>query len=358
MISSDVKSSVYRIFNQSGSGSGFMMDGFRYVVTNFHVVYPYMYAAVEDMNKNRYKAKVVMLSKEDDLAFLSLQELEDHSSCITMPVDEGEQKTDEIYVVGYPLGMPITITKGVVSSYNQLVGKTNLVQTDAAVNHGNSGGPMLTKDAKLVAVTNSVIDSAENIGFGIPVNVLKKQIDSFGFDDDELHIKCDSCETFLKKDQDTCNNCGKTSEIKVKTQTAETKISEFVKNVLTDGGYDYDLCKVGVEYWEFYKENALVRIFERDRALYIVSPINQTPKKDIQEALEYIVSSKEHPFLMGIYEDAIYLSYRVDISEIDSSRIDVTMRNFALFLQRVSFLQEMFFEKYNAKYSKLSKHHS
>ena len=72
----------------------------------------------------------------------------------------------KVYVAGYPYGMPFTITEGSVSSPKQLMdGK--YIQTDAAVNPGNSGGPILDEDNRVVGVTVSKFTQADNMGFGI-----------------------------------------------------------------------------------------------------------------------------------------------------------------------------------------------
>ena len=75
----------------------------------------------------------------------------------------------KINVAGNPFGMPFTATEGTVSSPRQLMDDTYYIQTDAAVNPGNSGGPMFNLDGEVVAITTSKMSNEDNMGFGIPV---------------------------------------------------------------------------------------------------------------------------------------------------------------------------------------------
>src|SRR6185295_10052545 len=74
----------------------------------------------------------------------------------------------QIHIVGFPIGLPLCITEGVVSNPNQTFDGLPYVQTDAAINPGNSGGPMLNEQKRVVAVTTCEISSADMVGFGIP----------------------------------------------------------------------------------------------------------------------------------------------------------------------------------------------
>ena len=83
----------------------------------------------------------------------------------------------KINVAGYPFGMPFTVTEGTVSSPRQLLNDSYYIQTDAAVNPGNSGGPMFNDNSELVAITVSKLNNADNMGFGIPVSSLRELLD-------------------------------------------------------------------------------------------------------------------------------------------------------------------------------------
>ena len=113
-------------------------------MTNYHVVEGFRQVALEDNQKNRYLANIVLVNPILDIALLSAEgdftALPEISLACT-EVTLGQK----INVAGYPFGMPFTATEGTVSSPKQLMDDSYYIQTDAAVNPGNSGGPMFNQ---------------------------------------------------------------------------------------------------------------------------------------------------------------------------------------------------------------------
>ena len=142
--------SVFKVTHSGGSGSCFYLKNYDLFVTNYHVVEGYRTVAVHDNDRNPYLAKVVLdialLAAEGD--FSALPEM-------TLAADDSLTIGRKVYVAGYPYGMPFTITEGSVSSPKQLMDGKYYIQTDAAVNPGNSGGPILDEDNRVVGVTVS-----------------------------------------------------------------------------------------------------------------------------------------------------------------------------------------------------------
>lgn len=149
----NLRKSVFKIVTASGTGSGFTVSGHDHIITNYHVIKGEKIVAVEDHKKDRHVAKVVMVNPEVDLAFLSIDGFKNVNTDISLQEEIVIANTQRIFINGYPFGMPYTITEGIVSATSQPMGSRSYIQTDAAVNPGNSGGPMRNEAGVLVGVT-------------------------------------------------------------------------------------------------------------------------------------------------------------------------------------------------------------
>ena len=167
---------------RSSTGSGAIIEG-GYILTNAHVVANQAFLEVQRYGqRKRYIAKVYAVSHQADLALLKVEEkafFEGVKPLTFGPLPNVEQR---IVVYGYPMGgSTLSATIGVVSRVEHHTyahsGETFLaVQVDAAVNPGNSGGPALS-DGKIIGVVMQVISKSQNIGYLVPVNLVKHFIE-------------------------------------------------------------------------------------------------------------------------------------------------------------------------------------
>jgi putative serine protease PepD len=172
-------------------GSGFIVSGDGYVITNDHVVSGGSGISVVLNDGSTVNAKLIGTDPESDVAVLKL------SRAGLVPLTLGDSSTvqvgDPVMAVGSPLALPGTVTSGIVSAVDRLLAAGDsqqtryyaAIQTDAAINHGNSGGPLLDGSGQVVGI-NSVIksmasqdDDAGNIGlaFAIPINQARRIAD-------------------------------------------------------------------------------------------------------------------------------------------------------------------------------------
>jgi putative serine protease PepD len=166
-------------------GSGFVIDKAGHIVTNFHVVRGATKVLVSFSGKDKLVSTVVGLDPSTDLAILKI---ETHASALT-PLELGNSDAvrvgDTVYAIGNPFGVYArTLTSGIVSAVQRRITAPNsltidnVIQTDASINHGNSGGPLLDAAGQVIGVTSQIY--AENsqqgnigIGFAVPVNTVR-----------------------------------------------------------------------------------------------------------------------------------------------------------------------------------------
>ncbi len=347
-----INKSVFKIITASGTGSGFVVSGKNHVITNYHVIKGEKTVAVEDHKKDRYVAKVVMANPEVDLAFLHIEGFENTETSITLDPAVQVANTQKVYINGYPFGMPYTITEGIVSSVHQPMGQRHYIQTDAAVNPGNSGGPMLNEKGNLIGVTTSKFTNADNVGFGIKHVDLIKEITDYTHVDDTYHVKCNSCDTYMIQKAEFCSNCGNNMDISIWEEFEKSHFANFVEEALSELGMNPVIGRAGKDFWEFHQGSALIRIFvfKRDY-LVATSPMNNLPKTGLKELMEYLLEDKVSPYTLGVHENKIFLSYRTHLSDIftdAASTIKENIKNLAL---KADDLDNFFMDTYGCEMS-------
>ncbi|HEX4717846.1 MAG TPA: trypsin-like peptidase domain-containing protein [Thermoleophilaceae bacterium] len=176
-------------------GSGFVIDSAGYVATNAHVVTgqsggkaKQVYVQFSDGNK--LSASIVGTDLDSDVALLKVDPSELRGPGATLvPLPFGATSNvkvgDPVAAIGSPFGEPQSLSVGVVSALNRDIESLtnfpigNAVQTDAAINHGNSGGPLLQRDGKVIGINSQIRSSGgggEGVGFAIPVETVKHSV--------------------------------------------------------------------------------------------------------------------------------------------------------------------------------------
>jgi S1-C subfamily serine protease len=166
-------------------GSGFVIDKAGYVVTNYHVVEGAKQVEVSFSNNESVKARVVGSDPSTDLAVLQVKVSARALTPLPLGNSDSVRVGDSVVAIGNPFGLDRTVTAGIVSALQRPIQAPNgytidhVIQTDAALNHGNSGGPLLSSAGQVVGV-NSQIETGGTgsegnvgIGFAIPSNTVK-----------------------------------------------------------------------------------------------------------------------------------------------------------------------------------------
>jgi putative serine protease PepD len=170
---------------QRSLGSGFVIDKAGYIVTNYHVVGNAKTVKVSFSNSDSMTAEVIGRDPATDVALLKVRA----SSRALKPLDLGNSDTvqvgDQVAAIGNPLGYDRSITLGIVSALHRSLTSPQgtpidrVIQTDAALNHGNSGGPLLNAEGQVVGISSAIstgdtgAQGNTGIGFAIPINTVQ-----------------------------------------------------------------------------------------------------------------------------------------------------------------------------------------
>ena len=168
---------------QRSLGSGFVVSEDGYIATNAHVVEHAGKVTVRFADKREYDAKIVGVDPKTDVALLKVDHAREHLTPVSFGDSNSLEVGEWVMAIGSPFGLEQTVTVGVVSAKERVLGAgpyDDFIQTDAAINPGNSGGPLLDADGRVIGI-NAAISSRsggnDGIGFAIPINLAKGVID-------------------------------------------------------------------------------------------------------------------------------------------------------------------------------------
>jgi serine protease Do len=160
---------------QQGAGSGFIISKDGYIVTNNHVVEGATEVTVTLANKQEYPAKVVGRDPKTDIALVKIEPKE--TLTVANLGDSDRLRVGEwVVAVGNPFGLSNTVTAGIVSAKNRVIGAgpyDDFIQTDAPINPGNSGGPLFNLKGEVVGINTAILPNGQGIGFAVAVNMAK-----------------------------------------------------------------------------------------------------------------------------------------------------------------------------------------
>lgn len=171
-----------RVVVMEGLGTGFIYDRAGFVLTNNHVIEGSTTVQVKFADGAQVAAKLVGADKHTDVAVLKV-ELPANTTALGLGDSDAIDVGDWVVAIGNPFGLSHTVSAGILSAKGRTrqdvqgldpSGYFNFLQTDAAINQGNSGGPLLNLKGEVVGINTAIRANANNIGFAIPINMVKQ----------------------------------------------------------------------------------------------------------------------------------------------------------------------------------------
>src|SRR5712691_10916461 len=166
-----------------GAGSGFVIDPRGYILTNFHVVEGAQSIEVVLGDQSRYPAKFIGADQRNDVALLKIDPKGKHLVALPLGDSGSLQVGQKVLAIGNPFGFQSTLTTVVVSALGRTVQTSQTtfideaIQTDAAINRGNSGGPLINSRGEVIGINSAIYTptgTTAGIGFAIPINSAKR----------------------------------------------------------------------------------------------------------------------------------------------------------------------------------------
>ncbi|MGC2419667.1 MAG: trypsin-like peptidase domain-containing protein, partial [Candidatus Acidiferrales bacterium] len=166
-----------------GAGSGFVIDTDGHILTNYHVVHGAQTIEVILGDQSHYKAKYIGADTRNDIALIQIDPGGHKLATLKLGDSRNLQVGQRVLAIGNPFGFESTLTTGVVSSLGRTVQTGDntfideAIQTDAAINTGNSGGPLLDSHGEVIGINSAIYaptGTSSGIGFAIPINTARR----------------------------------------------------------------------------------------------------------------------------------------------------------------------------------------
>lgn len=291
------KNIVIQIATPYSTGTGFYVPSANLIVTNDHVVRDNCEVIIDGNLIERDIVKVIYSDPQHDLAFLEMPQQVEGAMQVKFGQSELVKDGDAVVAVGHPMGLKFTFTQGIVSTADRLMENSNLryVQTDAAFNPGNSGGPLVNKAGEVIGVNSSIFQNANNIGFALQIDYLTTAIAEYKKHHGEVAVRCISCSNLvLESTQEAgyCEHCGAKVLLPSTIRPYEPHgISRTIEDMLEQSGYDVKLSRLGPNNWEIRQGSARIYISYHEKTGLIEGDayLALLPKGNIKPIYEYLL---------------------------------------------------------------------
>lgn len=311
---------VFQILTGAGSGTGFLIDH-AHLLTNCHVVAPYREVAVELRDRSRMLGTVLRLDPHRDLAIVRLAEPVT-AEVLDLGTGPAVQPKQRVHILGFPVGLPLSLTEGVVSHARQLLDGQYFVQTDAAINPGNSGGPILDAARQVIAVTSCKLTAADSVGFGIPIDDVRVFVDAFRAQSEGFGVQCPSCTELIVEQSRYCPSCG--ADLDDEHDFSEwfeghhpDPLVAFVESALTASGVSPVLARYGTRNWSLHSGTAPVRVWCCcSEHLNFSAPLALLPKKNLAPLYAHLLDGSHAPMSFDLNGSTIRLNLVVHTADV------------------------------------------
>ena len=299
------KDIVVQIGTPYSVGTGFYLKEEDIIVTNEHVIRDNREVTLDGRGFGRCTSKVLFIDPLYDLAFLEANDaLREQANSVEINSSKKLVQGELVVAVGHPFGYEYTATQGIISNTNHVENNIGYIQHDAALNPGNSGGPLINEAGKVIGINNFIVKDGQSVGFSLPIHHLKTSIEEFRTKENETAARCMTCsnivfESNVKKDY--CPHCGSKVTLPIKINDYEPSgISQTVESFITILGHDVKLCRMGPAHWIIKEGSARIKLYYNEKLGMIFGDayLCYLPKQDISPIYHFLL--KENNTLEGL----------------------------------------------------------
>ncbi len=344
---------IIQIATPYSTGTGFYLKGPNLIVTNEHVVRGNREVIIEGEGLEKQLVKVIYADPKYDLAFL---EVPDSARLpeIGLDVEAKMAEGDQILAIGHPFGLKFTATQGIVSSTVHEQEGVKYIQHDAALNPGNSGGPLVSNAGQVIGINTFIIKDGDNIGFSLPAVYLDEAIRDFQAADGGVRVRCEACSNIVSEEtvenDKYCPHCGAKVELPSKAEDFQpVGVALTVEELLGRAGHDVRLSRRGLNNWEIQQGSARINISYHEETGLITGDayLCLLPQDNIKPLYEYLLlqNYQEEGLTFSIKGRDIILSLLIYDRYLNLS---TGMKLFKHLFSRADFYDNILVEKYGA----------
>ncbi|MBK9272583.1 MAG: trypsin-like peptidase domain-containing protein [Saprospiraceae bacterium] len=335
------KGAVIQIATPFSVGTGFYLADDDIIVTNEHVVRGNKEVVIEAKGIKRMVCPVVYADTRFDLAFIKLPE-ESPLMIVRLGDSNKVREGDTILAVGHPFGLKYTATQGIISNVNHMQGDIRYIQHDAALNPGNSGGPLVDYNGRVIGVNTFIIRNGQNIGFSLPSQYLADSINEFKKGNGTSGVRCPSCNNIVfepNPEKKYCPHCGASINMLSDIKPYEPKgTKKVLETALAKLGYDIRLTRRGPFNWEFDhgSANIILSYHEESGMIEADSFLAVLPKENIKKIYYYLLQQNDllEGLCLGVRGNDIILSLVMFDQFLEEEVLGANLKNMLIAADR------------------------
>lgn len=338
------------------TGTGFYLKEWGVIVTNHHVVEGNRYVAIEGRRFAKQLATVQYLDPKYDLAFLSSPKDCPELPAVPLGADQLVRERDAVTAIGHPFGLKFSVKSGIISNAHEVMNGIPYLHIDAALNPGNSGGPLVDKEGRVLGVNTFILRDGDGMGFSLPVRFLLEALTAFKAAHSENTCRCPACLNVVSEEtveRSFCSHCGQRVQLPASAEEYQpTGVLRIVESIIQRLGFHVALSRSGPHQWELKHGSAKIRltyhaangVISADALLY------RLPQQNIKPLYEYLL--RENYTLqwltLSVYEQNIFLSLLVVEHYLTEDNGTAALQ---LLLQKADYYDNVLVEQYGATWS-------
>lgn len=285
---------IIEITTPYSTGTGFYLRDAGLIITNEHVVRDNRTVVIHGKSLPRQLTPVLFTDMRYDLAFLEVP------TGITLPsvrlaTDVAIQEGDPVVAIGHPFGLKISSTQGIVSNTDHEMNDVLYIQHDAALNPGNSGGPLVNLKGEVIGINTFIIRDGNSLGFSLPAATIQQAISDFVASGGTFSTRCFACLNIVKSEADKvsyCPSCGAAVVLPNQAEAYETVgVAHTIEDILHQTGHIVELSRRGPNNWEIQQGSAQINISYHEPTGLISGDayLCSLPKSNIAPLYEFLL---------------------------------------------------------------------
>ncbi len=347
------KELIVQIATPYSTGTGFYLSGLDIIVTNEHIVRDNRELVIQGILFEKQIARVIFVDEKFDLAFLKATHHGETNHVISLDHELTFETGDPVAALGQHFGREYVINEGKIVEAHDLQYGLDYILHDAVLSPGNSGGPLLNAQGKVIGINTFFEDTAGSSGVSLPINYLREIVEAFVAAEQEEGLRCPTCETLVFASQITANKCvacGKKVKLPSTVPLFEPLgVSKTIEELLQKIGYDVPLSRIGPSNWEVKEGSATVNIYYHEKTGLIIGDayLCSLPEQDSNPLYEYLLKQNYEieGLTLSIKGQDIVLSLLIYDRYLN---MDTGMRMIRRFLEKADYFDNILVENYGA----------
>lgn len=311
---------IVKIATPYSTGTGFYLSDRNVIVTNYHVVEDNLSVIAESAGFERQLVKVLYIDARYDLAFLSAPAGTKELPVVRLGVDKVLKALDRVTAIGHPFGLKFSAKSGVISNTSESMNGIPYLHIDAALNPGNSGGPLVDTDGDIVGINTFVMRDGDNTGFSLPVRFLADTLVAFENAGAVISARCIGCMSVITEavieNERLCGKCGQ--KVQLPHQVDEyvpSGAAKTIERMIGRMGHDTSLCRSGHNSWEIKEGSATIHMIyhEKSGRIYAEAVLCELPGDNIKPLYEYLLRENYNNsgLSLSLHDRDIVLSFMI-----------------------------------------------